>query len=141
MELPGPCTVVASMWRTVSMDVALVGVLAALASAGCGSVAGDCSGGTADGAGGCIPDDHGPTAAQQAAFKHFNVDDAACFNNGPLRYQGRKYHGYACKAIRGHHLQSDETYCVILSQGVPISDEQTAAILAARPTQKQRCNG
>lgn len=113
----------------------------ALTTGGCGTMAGDCSGGTADGAGGCIPDDHGPTAAQQAAFKHFDVDDAACFNNGPFRYQGRRYHGYACKAIRGHHLQNDETYCVIVSQGLAISDSQTAVILAARPAQRQRCTG
>jgi hypothetical protein len=126
------------MWRSVAIGVALAG---AVSSAGCGSFAGDCSGGTGDGAGGCIPDDHGPTVAQQAAFQHFDVDDAACFNNGPFRYQGRKYHGYACKAIRGHQLQNDDTYCVILSQGVPISDAQTATILAARPTLKQRCTG
>ena len=104
-------------------------------------MAGDCSGGTADGAGGCIPDDHGPTAAQQAAFNHFDVNDAACFNEGPFRYQGRRYHEYACKAIRGHHLQNDETYCVMLSQGAPIPDSQTSIILAARPAQRARCPG
>ena len=104
-------------------------------------MAGDCSGGTADGAGGCVPDDHGPTAAQQAAFKHFDVDDAACFNEGPFRYQGRRYHEYACKAIRGHQLQNDETYCVMLNQGIPIPDSQTTTILAARPAQRERCPG
>ena len=126
-----------------SAGAGLVGVVVAatLASAGCGTVAGDCSGGTADGAGGCIPDDHGPTAAQQAAFKHFDADDAACFNKGPFRYQGRRYHEYACKAIRGGHLQNDETYCVILSGGVPVPDSQTQAILSARPTQRSRCTG
>jgi hypothetical protein len=125
-----------------SVPVALlVGV--ALTTGGCGTMAGDCSGGTFDGAGGCIPNDHGPAVAQQAAFRHFgdSADAVACFNNGPLRYRGRRLHQYACKAIRGGHLQNDETYCVITGQDGPIPDGQTAAILAARPLQRQRCGG
>jgi len=108
-NLPRPANITGADLTTplrtllVLVLVLAVGVVT-LTTSGCGTMAGDCSGGTGDGAGGCIPDDHGPTAAQQAAFKHFGVKDAACFNNGPFGYQGHRYHEYACKSMSGHHL-------------------------------------
>jgi hypothetical protein len=80
---------------------------------------------------------------QAAAFKHFGdqADEVACFNAGPFRYHHGRYHEYGCKAIRGGHLQNDETYCVMLHQGSPIPDDAVAAILSARHIQRLRCGG
>jgi hypothetical protein len=108
------------------------------AAAACGTVAGDCSGASPDGAGNCIPADHGPMAAQQAAFHHYGnqAEQVVCFNHGPFRYQGQRFHSYGCKAIRGGHLQNDETYCVILNQGVALTNDEIAAL----PVEKRRCD-
>jgi hypothetical protein len=98
----------------------------------------DCSGAGPDGAGNCIPADHGPQAAQEAAFRHFG-DQAVqvlCFNRGPFRYQGKRFHAYGCKAIRGGHLQNDEIYCVVLRHRDPLTDGEVAAL----PTQKTKCD-
>jgi hypothetical protein len=115
-------------------------MLAGMASApACGGgFAGDCSGAAPDGAGNCIPADHGPKAAQQAAFHHYGdqAEQVVCFNHGPFRYHGRHLHSYGCKAIRGGHLQNDEIYCVILRRGTALA----AAEVAALPRDDQRCD-
>ena len=120
--------------------VTLVLPVAVMASApACGSwVGGDCSGASPDGAGNCIPADHGPKAAQQSAFQHYGdrADEVVCFNHGPFRYQGEHLHSYGCKAITGGHLQNDEVYCVILRRGTAL----TAAEIAALPRRDQRCD-
>ena len=127
------------------MPAGAVAVLLCLASACGSSFAGDCSGGTADGAGNCIPYDHGPTVAQQAAFSHFGdrAEQVACLNNGPFRYRDVRYHQYDCFAIRGGHMQrgDDDRYCVIVRAGAAIPDQQVTAILAVRPAQRHRCTG
>jgi hypothetical protein len=125
-----------NMLKPVALAVMLVAL--ASASSGCGTMAGDCSGAAPDGAGNCIPSDHGPQAAQQAAFHHFGdqAEQVVCFNHGPFRYQGKHFHSYGCKAIRGRHLQNNEIYCVILHQGAALTDSEVAAL----PGQKQRCD-
>jgi len=123
--------------------LALVAMMLASGASACGTMAGDCSGATPDGAGSCIPSDHGPSVAQQAAFTHFGdrAEQVVCFNNGPFRYQGVHFHGYACKAIRGGHLQNDKTYCLLVSRGAAVPDSESATVLAALPNQLQRCTG
>jgi hypothetical protein len=113
-----------------------------VSASGCGQVAGDCSGATPDGAGNCIPDDHGPVAAQQAAFNHYGdqAEQVLCMNHGTFRHHSVEYHGYGCKAIRDGHLQNDEIYCVELRDGVPLSDRQTSALLDLVPLEQQRCS-
>jgi hypothetical protein len=110
----------------------------ALGSSACGTVAGDCSGAEPDGAGNCIPSDHGPQAAQQAAFRHFGdqADQVVCFNHGPFRYQGKHFHADGCKAIRGGRLQNDEIYCAVLHQGDALTDGEVGAL----PATKTKCD-
>jgi len=115
--------------------------LAVLSASGCGQFSGDCSGATADGAGNCIPYDHGPTVAQQAALSHYGdqAEQVVCFNHGTFRHHGVRYHGYGCKAIRGGHMQNDEIYCVEVRNGVALTDTETAALLAVVPAEQRRC--
>lgn len=114
----------------------VLGVMASSSACG-GGWAGDCSGAAPDGAGNCIPADHGPKAAQQAAFRHYGdrAEQVVCFNHGPFRYHGRRLHSYGCKAMRGGHLQNDEVYCVILRRGTALTDAEAAAL----PRQMRRC--
>jgi hypothetical protein len=120
------------------MTVALVALSLTVGGTACGTLAGDCSGAAPDGAGNCIPSDHGPQAAQQAAFKHYGdqAEQVVCFNHGPFRFRGEHYHSYGCKAIRGGHLQNDETYCVILHQRVALTEGDVAAL----PSSTRACD-
>lgn len=122
--------------RLVALGAVLVGVAAS--GSGCGTVGGDCSGGTGDGAGNCIPYDHGPRPAVKAALAHYanHADDVVCFNRGPFRYHGQPYHAYGCEAIRDGHLQNDELYCVYLRSGVALTRSQAAML----PARKQVCD-
>jgi hypothetical protein len=121
--------------------IALALMLAVMASAASacrsGVWVGDCSGASPDGAGNCIPADHGPKAAQQAAFHHYGdqAEQVLCMNHGPFRYHGQHFHSYGCKAIRGGHLQNDEIYCVILHKGVALTTDEIAAL----PAMKKLC--
>jgi hypothetical protein len=123
------------MHKLVASTLVLA-VMASVSACG-GGWAGDCSGAAPDGAGNCIPADHGPKAAQQAAFQHYGdrAEQVVCFNHGPFSYHGRHLHSYGCKAMRGGHLQNDEIYCVILRKGTALTETETAAL----PRQKRRC--
>jgi len=112
----------------VGFAIALV--VSALSGSACGTVAVDCSGATPDGAGNCIPYDHGPQPAQQAAFRYFGdrVDQVACCNHGRFHFRGRGYHAWGCKAIRGGHLQNDVIYCVFLRRGVALTPGEVSAL-------------
>lgn len=122
-----------------------LGVLAVVCSAAAcgGTMAGDCSGGTGDGAGNCIPYDHGPRVAQQAAFMHFGdrAEQVVCVNKGEFRYQRARYHEYECFPIRNGDWQraDGDRYCVIVHGGSAIPEQQVSDILAVRTLQQQRC--
>ena len=120
----------------LAVGVILVGM--ALIAVGCGTAGGDCSGATPDGAGNCIPYDHGPTAAQQAAFRYFGAraDQVACFHHGPFRHHGKTYDAWGCKAIRGGELQNDVLYCVVLRDGIAIRKSEASAL----PARARRCD-
>jgi hypothetical protein len=108
-------------------------------AAGCGgsTAVGECSNGTFDGQGGCIPSWHAPARVEAAAIGRFHgqeVDRVGCYVRGELRYRGRAITLWGWWRVAGGILTHD-LVCVAASHGRPLG----AALRAAVPARRLRC--
>jgi hypothetical protein len=118
--------------------VAAVLAVVAVGCAACGSGAvGDCSGGTFDGQGGCIPSSHAPRLVEAAAIRHFRgqtVDRVGCYVQREFRRHTTHVKVWGCWRVAGGILTHDLA-CVPASHGRPLS----AAVRATIPARRLRC--
>ena len=129
--------------RTLVYRPLLVTVVLAFASVGtsaCGSSAvGDCSNGTFDGQGGCIPNSHAPPQVEAVAIRHFHgqtVDRVGCYVQREFRHNSTHVKVWGCWRVAGGVLTHDLA-CVPASHGRPLA----AAIRASIPAKELRCSG
>jgi hypothetical protein len=112
-----------------------VAVILAAAATSCGSTAvGDCSNGTFDGQGGCIPNSHAPRRVEAVAIRHFHgqtVDRVGCYVQREFRYRGRLITVWGCWRVAGGILTHDLA-CVPSSHARPLAPQLRAAVPARR---------
>lgn len=120
--------------------IAAAFVLASFGASACGSSAvGDCSDGTFDGQGGCIPNSHAPRSVEAAAIHHFHgqtVDRVGCYVQRQFRHNGTQVKVWGCWRVAGGVLTHDLA-CVPASRGRPLAP----AVQATIPAGELRCGG
>lgn len=117
--------------------LAVIGVAVMAASCGTSEQVGDCSNGTFDGQGGCIPNWHAPRLVEAVAIRHFHgkpVDRVGCYLQRRFRYHGRFIHVWGCWRVADGVLTHDLA-CVAASRGRPLA----SAVRAAIPARRLRC--
>jgi hypothetical protein len=115
-------------------------VAAGLSAASCSAQAvGDCSDGTFDGHGGCIPNSHAPRLVEAAAIRHFDgmtVDRVGCYVHRELRHARTIVRAWGCWRVADGILTHDLA-CVPAEAGHPLTAAERVGIAASR----LRCNG
>jgi hypothetical protein len=123
----------------VPLLVAAVVAVVAVGGSACGSSAvGDCSDGTFDGQGGCIPNSHAPRLVEAAAIRHFRgqtVDRVGCYVEREFVHHAAHIKVWGCWRVVGGILTHDLA-CVPASHGRPLS----AAARATIPAKQLRCS-
>jgi hypothetical protein len=107
-------------------------------AASCGSGEfGDCSNGTFDGQGGCIPNSHAPHSVEAVAIHHFHgqeVDRVGCYVQREFRHDRRLIKVWGCWRVADGILTHDLA-CVPASHSRPL----TPALRAGIPKGRLRC--
>ena len=110
-------------------------------ASGCGQFSGDCSGGTADEGGYCIPDHHAASAVEQVAISHYKdqgkqVDRVACYILRVFDYRKRHFSVWRCpRVVDGDAKEHDDPVCIVARHGKPVGH----AVQAQLPPDRQRC--
>jgi hypothetical protein len=124
---------------TARLSLLVAAVLgAAVTGSSCGSLVGDCSNGTFDGQGGCIPNSHAPRQVEAATTPHFRgqtVDRVGCYVQREFRHGGATIRVWGCWRVADGILTHDLA-CVPASGHQPL----TAAARAQIPAAKLRCS-
>jgi hypothetical protein len=119
--------------------ILLAALAAGLLSASCGSrLVGDCSNGTFDGHGGCIPNSHAPRLVEAAAIRHFSgmtVDRVGCYVHRQFHHAHRIVRVWGCWRVADGILTHDLA-CVPAEEGHPLTAAERAGIAESR----LRCN-
>jgi hypothetical protein len=117
-------------------------VLCALVACGCGQeFVGDCSGGTPDDGGYCIPDHHAASAIEQVAISHYQdkgqqVDRVACYTLRVFDHANRHFTVWRCSRVaNGDAKEHDDPICIVARHGQPVAEPMRARL----PPDKVRC--
>jgi hypothetical protein len=120
--------------RVSWLIVILVGAITAGATSCGSSEFGDCSNGTFDGQGGCIPNSHAPRPVEAVAIRHFHgqeVDRVGCYVQREFRHHRRLIKVWGCWRVADGILTHDLA-CIPASHGRPLPQALRAAIPARR---------
>lgn len=132
-----------SMWgwrgsaRVGGLILAVLVGVGMTASCGTSEQFGDCSNGTFDGQGGCIPNFHAPRLVEAVAIRHFHgqtVDRVGCYVQREFRNHGRLIRVWGCWRVADGHLTQDLA-CIPASHGRPLA----SALRATIPARRLRC--
>jgi hypothetical protein len=125
------------MTRRFLLGALVLLVATTAGSCGAGAV-GDCSDGTFDGHGGCIPNSHAPRRVEAAATRHFHgqpVDRVGCYVQREFSHDGALVKVWGCWRVAGGILTHDLA-CVPASHGRPLTPPERATI----PARRLRCS-
>jgi hypothetical protein len=123
---------------TTHLLIAAVALIVSVAGSACGAGAvGDCSNGTFDGHGGCIPNSHAPRAVEAVAIRHFRgqtVDRVGCYVQREFRAGAATIKVWGCWRVADGILTHD--LACVAAIGVQLL---TPAVRAQVPVRKLRC--